>query len=258
MKKLIYLMVVIVFLGLIVSGCSIPLESVVPTSEKGNPKPELGTSEIDKVIFVHYPQPHGNEAYWSPSQAPAPTDENTQYKYTGIHWAVPNVEYAVNPPNKTVFTGNAIEASFDTWEVESGKIKFVRLDNTSLTGSTLDYKNVVSWQGISIEYPGAIAVTVVWYYRGSKEIVDVDTVMNSADDWSVNAKFTGNPDMELGDTSAYDVQNIMTHEAGHWLMLLDLYQWKTQKLTMYGYGDFGELQKRTLGVGDKLGIDRIY
>ena len=37
MKKLMYLMVVIAILGLFVSGCIAPLESVFPTSEKGNP-----------------------------------------------------------------------------------------------------------------------------------------------------------------------------------------------------------------------------
>ena len=81
--------------------------------------------------------------------------------------------------------------------------------------------------------------------------------MNSADPWIVNTGIT-NPDIQTGLSTAYDVQNIMTHEAGHWLMLLDLYQWRTQKLTMYGYGALGELQKRTLGVGDELGIDQIY
>ena len=217
-------------------------------------KPAPG--EIDKVVFIHYPQ--GYVPYWSPVKAPAPTDQDTTYKYTGIHWATPQVGYAVNPSGALDGADAAIVASFDTWEVAPGEIDFVYLGYTSLTGSTLDYNNVVSWQNISTEYPRAIAVTVVWYYRGSKEIVDVDTVMNSAVAWSLNAGFAGTPDTEQGDMTAYDVQNIMTHEAGHWLMLLDLYQWKTQKLTMYGYGALGELQKRTLGVGDTLGIDRIY
>ena len=212
--------------------------------------------EIDKVVFVHYPQ--GSGPYWSPPRAPAPTDESTRYKYTGIHWATPSVEYAINPLGAPAGAGDAIEAAFVTWEAAPGDIDFERLADTTLSGSDLDNNNVVSWEDISGDYPGAIAVTVVWYYRGSKEIVDVDTIMNSTDPWSVNTGFTGNPDTGLGNPTAYDVQNIMTHEAGHWLMLEDLYQWKTQKLTMYGYGALGELQKRTLGAGDELGIDRIY
>lgn len=212
--------------------------------------------EIDKVVFVHYPQ--GSIPYWSPAKAPTPIDQDTTYKYTGIHWATPYVEYAVNLSGAPGGAGDAIGTSFTTWQTAPGDITFASLGDTSLTGSTLDGNNVVSWENISTDYPGAIAVTIVWYYRGSKAIADVDTIMNSADPWSVNTGFTGDPDTQTGDTGAYDVQNIMTHEAGHWLMLGDLYQWKTQKLTMYGYGALGELQKRTLGLGDELGIDRIY
>ena len=57
-EKLFYLMVVIAILGLIVSGCSIPLKSVVPTSKKGNPKPELGAPTLEKITFIHYAKPN--------------------------------------------------------------------------------------------------------------------------------------------------------------------------------------------------------
>ena len=219
--------------------------------------PGKGTPEIGKVVFVHYPQ--GSVAFWSPVNAPAPTDENTRYKYTGIHWAVPYVEYTVNPSGAPAGAGDAVEAAFDTWEAEPSHIDFTRLsDDYSLSGGVFDGNNVVSWEDITEEYPDAIAVAVFWYYQGIKEIIEVDTIMNSVDPWSVNAGFTGDPDIDLGDTAAYDVQHIMTHEAGHWLILEDLYQWQTQKLTMYGYGAKGELHNRTLGIGDKLGINRIY
>lgn len=216
--------------------------------------------EIDKVVFVHYPQPQGNEAYWSPAKAPAPTDQDPTYKYTGIHWATPYVKYLVNSPSAPTGADSATIAAFQTWEAEPNSLMdFEYLGATTSVGSNLDYQNVVSWQDITSQYPGAIAVTVVWYYRGIKEIVDVDTVMNSGSgfNWSVNNCTDSNCETPAP-VASYDVQNIMTHEAGHWLMLLDLYQWRTQKLTMYGYGVKGELQKRTLGLGDELGIDRIY
>lgn len=37
----------------------------------------------------------------------------------------------------------------------------------------------------------------------------------------------------------------------------DLYEDPQQDLTMYGYGDKGELKKDTLGRGDQLGIDAL-
>jgi len=220
--------------------------------------PNKAAGEIDKVVFIHYPQ--GNVPYWSPVKAPAPTDQDPSYKYTGIHWATPYAGYWINSSGVPGGAGGAVISSFQTWEDEPNSLMdFEYLGTTTSTGSNLDGKNVVSWQDITSQYPGAIAVTVVQYYRGIKEIVDVDTVMNSGYgfDWSVNS-CTDVKCETPANVNSYDVQNIMTHEVGHWLMLLDLYQWKTQKLTMYGYGTKGELQKRTLGLGDELGIDRIY
>jgi len=74
---------------------------------------------------------------------------------------------------------------------------------------------------------------------------------------------TSDPDrysdpVNLGVANTYDIQNIMTHEAGHWIMLSDLYNNKDSALTMYGYGSKGELKKDTLGYGDELGVERVY
>jgi hypothetical protein len=56
----------------------------------------------------------------------------------------------------------------------------------------------------------------------------------------------------------YDIRNIMTHEAGHWIMLGDLYNNGDSFLTMYGYGSLGELKKDTLGKGDVIGVRKAY
>ena len=58
--------------------------------------------------------------------------------------------------------------------------------------------------------------------------------------------------------ASYDVEDILTHEVGHWLMLNDLYNSSDQQLTMYGYGSLGELFKDSLGYGDVLGVKKIY
>jgi hypothetical protein len=61
-----------------------------------------------------------------------------------------------------------------------------------------------------------------------------------------------------GDSGSFDIRNIMTHEAGHWIQLGDLYNSRDSYLTMYGYGSTGEIAKDTLGYGDELGIEKAY
>jgi len=50
----------------------------------------------------------------------------------------------------------------------------------------------------------------------------------------------------------------MTHEAGHLIMLGDLYNSGDAYLTIYGYGSVGEIKKDTLGYGDELGVEHVY
>jgi hypothetical protein len=55
-----------------------------------------------------------------------------------------------------------------------------------------------------------------------------------------------------------DLQNIATHEFGHWLVLNDLYKKPARQQTMYGYGAYAETKKRTLESGDIAGLETIY
>ena len=57
-----------------------------------------------------------------------------------------------------------------------------------------------------------------------------------------------------------DVQNIMTHEVGHWLKLLDLYDEDeaTMAQTMYGRSAERDLTKRSLACGDEAGIVAVF
>ena len=56
---------------------------------------------------------------------------------------------------------------------------------------------------------------------------------------------------------AYDVQNIATHEFGHWVGLEDLYDEADGDLTMYGFSAGGEIKKRSLGTGDITGKNEL-
>lgn len=50
----------------------------------------------------------------------------------------------------------------------------------------------------------------------------------------------------------------MIHEAGHWLMLLDLYQKAAGEQTMYGYGSTGEVKARSLESGYLVGLSKTH
>lgn len=92
---------------------------------------------------------------------------------------------------------------------------------------------------------GAIATT--HYAAYGSTLTTADTVFNK------NLSFS-----TTGEYNKYDVQNIATHELGHWLQLLDLYQSSDTLKTMYAGTYQGELIKRTLETDDKNGIKYIY
>lgn len=92
---------------------------------------------------------------------------------------------------------------------------------------------------------GAIALTTVTY--SGSTITDSDLAFNSYYAWSTS-----------GAADAYDVQNVATHEFGHFLMLNDLYGAGDTEKTMYGYVIAGETKKRSLDTDDLNGINAIY
>ena len=71
-----------------------------------------------------------------------------------------------------------------------------------------------------------------------------------------NTYYTCSTDEFCGE-EAMDLQNIVTHEFGH-NGLNDLYMPPCTALTMYGYSDFGDIDKRSLGAGDISGIQELY
>jgi len=246
MKKLFYLMVVIAILGLIVSGCFIPLKSVVPTSEKGNPNPEFGTPEIEKITFIHYVKS-------SVRSKPVWDDTEDDYKllFGGIKWLA-TMNYEVDPDGSEldpVIVISTLKVSLETWNYAiSGTFKLfhdpIPLENGLLTPGNYDERNIVAWRDLGGS--GIIAVNYLWFNPATKEIVESDVVFNTYYDWSV-----------MGESDKMDLQNIATHEFGH-NGLNDLRPPKDWALTMYGYSDFGDTDKRSLGTGDRLGIQKLY
>jgi hypothetical protein len=231
--------------------------------------PGKGPREVGKVVFVHY---KSGAAPVKPEGVPnkPPKDENSPYSYSGIHWMdwfIPvsyYISYSGEPGNgaNLVATMSGANAAFSAWERDQPSyIAFTCEGWTNLLPDVYDGYNVVGWGDLS-QYQDAIAVTVVWYLLGTGWIVDCDVVLNNDPSltWTQVDIGSNDPNTYVIDGPGYDVdiQNIMTHEAGHWLQLNDLYDEAAAEQTMYGYAKDGELQKRSLESGDIAGVRSIY
>ncbi|MGQ9515463.1 MAG: matrixin family metalloprotease [Thermoproteota archaeon] len=170
---------------------------------------------------------------------------NGNYKLLSFHWYV-TANYWINPSNRYGFSTdnvvNAITKSADAWDVETSSQVFSYKGTTKRKAGTYDGYNVISWDAYK---SGVIAVTYIW--TTGNRIIESDTRMNSIFAWSLK-----------GEAKKMDVQNIMTHEFGHWAGLADLYSDEDYWLTMYGYAGYGETYKRTLGLGDINGLEAVY
>jgi len=84
------------------------------------------------------------------------------------------------------------------------------------------------------------------------------TVLNSAFDWDTNNEpIPENPNSN-GSTTTINVQNVMTHEFGHWLDLDDVYEIDCEHVTMWNSGDYGEISKITLSWSEFNAINWQY
>jgi len=257
MKKVLFSALVTVALLLGLSGTAV---AAPPDDTPGN-----GPPEFDKIVFIHYPK---GEAPGKPGGTSGKGSIEGEYKLTRYHWAdtsIP-VTYVVNLGGlpDTFLVG--IQAAFQTWEDDPlSYMDFTYGGTTGIGISSLanqmDGYNVVGWANISAQYPNAIAVTIFWYNVATKHLAEVDVAMNSDPYFAWWQNDAGNEVWDsdkISDAYDVDVQNIMTHEAGHWLVLGDLYASYNTDKTMYGYSGEFELMKRSLTSGDSAGIQKIY
>lgn len=196
------------------------------------------------VIEWSLEHPDGRITLYS---TPTGDDSNStgDYKLLPFRWYT-TAGYWINPKNNYGFSTDAvvasIKASANTWDSQTSATVFSYRGITSRSAGKRDGYNVISWGPYRA---GVIAVTYIWYF--GDRIIETDTRMNTRYKWSLS-----------GEPNKMDVQNIMTHEFGHWCGLDDLYAESDYWLTMYGYADYGETYKRTLGLGDINGLKAVY
>lgn len=216
--------------------------------------------DIEKAVFIHYKAP--GKPPWAGPKEPKEPKEDEGYKLFrgGVKWSVEDlpVSYYIN--TETIPGGlNAvteIAAAFEAWDAKTSK----ELYNDSPVETTeflpqdfRDGKNVIAW--VPIDNLNIIAVTSFWYYVNTKELIEFDIEFNTQFAWGIDQDGEGTTYVL---TNAMDVRNIATHEAGHTLVLDDLYQDQYAEMTMYGYSDYGEVKKISLEPGDIAGLQKLY
>ncbi len=192
------------------------------------------SSPVELNVVVHYAIP--------------PTDDsmtNNHYKLLRYH-SYSIINYYINPTNNYGLSQSAVVTAINNgvsaWDSQTSAAVFSYKGTTTRTAGVRDGYNTISWGSYQA---GVIAVTMSW--TSGKRVLEVDCLMNTYYSWSLTAQ-----------AGKMDVQDIMTHELGHFCGLADLYNNADYWLTMYGYSNYAETYKQTLGLGDILGLRAVY
>lgn len=235
-------------LGILIGVVVLALSGVaVAISNQGAEKSKA--PDLEKIEFIHY-----KKDFAKPEAAKAPKPPSCYKFLTGskVRWTALPVSYVINLTNTQELTQdfitNAVFNSAETWDGAISKelMNDVYTVNYTAAYGVQDDKNAIVFGN----YPtkGVIAVTTVWYNPATKSIVEFDIEFDT--DWSWG-------DATIN-SSVMDLQNIATHELGHGVGLADIYSSTCSAVTMYGYSDYGETQKRTLETPDITGLQTLY
>jgi hypothetical protein len=177
------------------------------------------------------------------------TTESSDFKlfYGGARWfSGDQVEYIIAGSQPVSRANAAVADGVATIDGFVTARSFALKNSTTQMNPCTGLPNTIEW--VSIDGPGnVLGSTSFCYYLATKEIVGFTVMLDKDEAWSIG-----------GTPTTFDVQNIATHEFGHVAGLAHVSAPKDVCLTMYPYADYGETQKRTLGLGDKLGMQSLY
>lgn len=239
-----------ILLGILIGLTVLAFSGVaIAISNQGAEKAQA--PDLEKIEFIHW-----KKGFAKPETAKAPKPPAC-YKFltpTKVKWTVLPVNYEINPTNPQgldeSFIIKAVFVSAETWDVATGKELMndtYTIDGTAVYG-VQNYKNAVVFGNYPTQ--GVIAVTTIWYNPATKAIVEFDIMFDT--DWTWGD--ATNPETP----NVMDLENIAIHELGHGVGLGDVYDSVCSTVTMYGYSDYGETQKRTLETPDIKGLQTLY
>ncbi len=163
-----------------------------------------------------------------------------------VKWNASSSSFQVNTANMPGGALDSIKEAMNTWSQAGASFSVSYAGSSSSHDfGNLDGTNLIDHG--KLDSNDTVAYCYYWYDTKTGYLKDTDIRLNSALSWATS-----------GDGGSYDVQNVVTHELGHSLTLLDLYDQGDAEKTMYGITSKGETKKRTLDDDDKNGIRTLY
>ncbi|MFH0777672.1 MAG: matrixin family metalloprotease [Candidatus Eisenbacteria bacterium] len=178
----------------------------------------------------------------------------TNGSYSNGKWGPGNQGWSINNNSQDGLSDSQVGTAFrnatGAWDAAGACWAFGQnagtITHDNITGAVQNYVNMSTFGSTG----SSVATTYNWYLRSDKKsIIETDLVFNDAWLWGYEA---------CGSSNAFDLQEVATHEFGHWLCVADLYGSGDVEKTMYGYVDYGECYKRTLHQCDIDAIKAIY
>ena len=167
-----------------------------------------------------------------------------------LFWNVDNISYVIdsdgsadNVPLASAVA--AVNASFQTWEnVSCSFIAFEYGGTINAPPAGRDLTNVISWIESDWRYGDMVLAVTTTYFSCDGEIVESDMEVNGHFSWTVGSQ----PDQ-------FDIQNVLTHEAGHFIGFAHSLD---PVSTMFATTSAGDLSRRTLTADDAQGPCDVY
>ena len=184
-------------------------------------------------------------------------------------WMVPDVRVVIDESvrNVTPEAEQAVLQAFGAWLSASPNLPELSIDHGHGIKPRLDPDGVNAVVYAPIEFPGHeddLAITIGFSDEETGEITEADIIINSRHVYSdLDLKTPGAPSVSCDGTSQasvcdyrYDLQNVMTHEVGHFYGLGEDREDRTA--TMYSCTSACETHKRDVSTGDRESMGRLY
>jgi len=212
-------------------------------------------------------QPQAIERASSATQAA--TEVRARETKSQQRWLLPRVRVVIDESVHRI-TPNAEQAiiqAFGAWLSIGPNLPELSFENGRGFKPTLDPDGINTVIYAPIEFAGHeddLAITIGFSDEATGEITEADIIINSRHAYGIlSAETPGAPATSCdGSTRAqacehrYDLQNVMTHEVGHFYGLGE--DREDRSATMYSCTSACETHKRDLSHGDRQSIDMLY